>query len=131
MDAPELVNVRKIALGLPEINERSSHGSPCFFLRDKKPLCYYHQESRGNRRPALWCPAMPGVNREMAETEPERFFEPTPSSSGVFRDWLGVYLDSPVDHEVDWGEVTEILNTAYRKIAPKSLLISANLYIAP
>ena len=121
MDAPELVNVRKIALGLPEINERSSHGSPCFFLRDKKPLCYYHEKSRGSGRPALWCPTMPGVNREMAESEPERFFEPTPSSSGVFRDWLGVYLDAPVDHEVDWVEIAVILKAAYRKIAPKAL----------
>jgi hypothetical protein len=33
----ELARVRKIALGLPEVNERVSHGEPCFFVRDKRP----------------------------------------------------------------------------------------------
>ena len=35
----ELERVRKIALALPEVNERVSHGEPCFFVRDKRPLC--------------------------------------------------------------------------------------------
>jgi hypothetical protein len=38
----QLDRVRKIALALPEVNERLSHGEPCFFVRDKRPLCYFH-----------------------------------------------------------------------------------------
>ena len=59
----------------------------------------------------------------MAESEPERFFEPTPSASGVFRDWLGVYLDALADHEVDWTEIAVILDRAFRHVAPKRLIV--------
>jgi len=34
----ELDEVRKIALALPEVNERLSHGALCFFIQDRRPL---------------------------------------------------------------------------------------------
>lgn len=122
----ELDRLREVALALPEINERISHGSPCFFIRDRKPLCYFHGRDGSDGRVSLWCPAPPGVAREMAETEPERFYKPTPSASGVFGDWLGMYLDT-VDGDsnqpsVDWDEVGAVLETAFRHVAPKGLL---------
>src|SRR2546427_4597116 len=76
--------VRKIALALPGVNERLSHGAPCFFIQDKRPLCYYHDAHRGDGRIPLWCPAPPGVPEERVGAEPERFFEPAPSASGRF-----------------------------------------------
>ncbi|MFT5531404.1 MAG: hypothetical protein ACI91O_001428 [Candidatus Poriferisodalaceae bacterium] len=42
MDSAELKKVRKIALRLPEVTERFSHGAPSFLLRDKRPICYFH-----------------------------------------------------------------------------------------
>jgi hypothetical protein len=42
MDSAELKKVRKIALRLPDVTERFSHGEPSFFLRDKRPICYCH-----------------------------------------------------------------------------------------
>jgi hypothetical protein len=118
----ELERVRKIALALPEVNERVSHGEPCFFVRDKRPLCYFHKNHNGDGRISLWCPVPDGVQEEMVSTEPERFFAPPTSASGVFGGWLGVYLDTSGKHKVDWREVSAIVEDAFRHVAPKVLV---------
>jgi hypothetical protein len=55
----ELHRVRQMALALPEVTERLSHGEPCFFVRDKRPLCYFHDDHNGDGRISLWCPLPP------------------------------------------------------------------------
>ena len=42
-----LDRVRRVALALPGVNERTSHGEPCFFVRDNRPLCYFHENHNG------------------------------------------------------------------------------------
>lgn len=113
----------ELALALPEVTAKESHGSPCFFFRHKKPLCYFHPDgSHGDDRPAIWCRAPDGVNDEMSAAEPARFFRPTPSASGVFATWLGMYLDTADNDAVDWDEVDAVLRDSYRQIAPKKLI---------
>ena len=118
----ELDRVRKIALALPEVNERLSHGEPCFFVRDKRPLCYFHDDHNDDGRISLWCPAPPGVQEEMVSAEPLRFFAPPTSASGVFSGWLGVYLDASALNKPDWHEIAAIIEDAYRHVAPKALV---------
>ena len=118
----ELRRVRTIALALPGVSERMSHGEPCFFVEGKRPLCYFHDNHRGDGRVSLWCPAPPGVPAELTASEPRRFFHPTPSASGVFADWLGVFLDADDHDSVDWGEISVIIEEAFRTIAPKRLI---------
>jgi hypothetical protein len=62
------------------------------------------------------------VAEDLAVADPGRFFRPTPSASGVFSDWLGVYLDLTGDDAVDWAEIEAILEEAYRLAAPKRLV---------
>jgi hypothetical protein len=120
---PRLLDqVRAIALALPGVNERLSHGAPCFFVRDSRPLCYYHDHHRGDGRVSLWCPAPPGVPEELASAEPERFFRPLRSASGTFSGWLGVFLDGPGENGTDWSEIAAILEEAYRRVAPRQLI---------
>lgn len=121
MGEHEFERIREIALGLPEVNERFSHGAPCFFFRDKRPICYFHGDHTGDGRVSIWCPAPPGVQEELVESAPERFFRPTPSTSGVFARWVGVYIDAESDGNEDWHEVTAILEDALRLVAPKSI----------
>ena len=116
--------VRAIALALPRVSERISHGEPCFFVEDKRALCYFHDNHNEDGRISLWCAVPPGVQEEMVSADPERFFKPPTSARGVFGNWLGVYLDTiSDDSEADWDEVAAIVRDAYRHVAPKALVI--------
>ncbi len=121
MGRRELDRIRAIALALPAVIERLSHGAPCFFVQDKWALCYYHDHHNDDRR-ALWCPAPPGVQIELVSAEPERFFAPPTSASGTFSGWLGVFLDNSDEMKVDWAEIASIVEDAYRTVAPKRLV---------
>lgn len=109
-----LKGVRDICFNFPEVSERLSHGTPAWFIRDKKTLAMFADDHHGDGRLGIWCPAFPGVQEELVEQEPDRFFRPPyVGPSG----WLGICLD----RDVDWDEVREILADSYRKVAPKTL----------
>jgi hypothetical protein len=118
--ASDLERVRQIALALPEVRERLSHGATCFFVRGR-PICYFH-DHHNDDRVSLWCPAPLGAQEALVGAEPKRFFKPTPSARGTFSDWLGVFLDPSGDAAVDWGEVAEMIEVAFRLVAPVSLV---------
>ena len=122
MSLSKLERVREIALALPEVSERLSHGEPCFFVRHRRPLCYFHDDHHGDGRVTLWCPAPLGAQEELVAIRPDRFFRPQPSASGVFANWVGVFLDRPRLTSSDWDQVSEILRDAYRTVAPGNLV---------
>jgi hypothetical protein len=110
-----LKRTRAICLSMPEVSERLSHGSPAWFIREKRTLAMFVHGHHGDGILGLWCPAFPGVQEEMVTLEPDRFFRPPyVGPSG----WLGVRLDV----DVDWDEVRGILTDSYRKVAPKTLV---------
>ena len=109
-----LERVRRICLALPEVSERLSHGSPSFFIRGKKTLAMFADDHHGDGILGLWCPAFPGVQAEMIDAEPDRFYRPPYVGPAG---WLGIRLD----RDVDWDEVAAILADSYRKVAPKTL----------
>lgn len=117
-----LERLRHVFATLPETTERASAGAPCFYVRTRA-VCRYHRAGfhHEGSRPALWCRSPDGVPEELVAADAERFFRPTPSASGVFAGWLGVYLDDVVGDPVDWDEVRGILVDAYRLSAPKTL----------
>ena len=110
-----LARVREACLALPEATERLSHGSPTWFVRDKTTFVTFVDNHHGDGRLAIWCAAPPGVQGAVVAEEPARFFVPPYVGH---RGWLGVRLDV----EVDWDEVSEIVEDAYRQVAPKKLL---------
>ena len=110
-----LERVRSICLSLPETTERLSHGSPTFFVRNKKVFVMFLDDHHGDGRLALWYAAPPGVQATMVEQEPTRFFVP-PYVGG--RGWLGLRLDI----DPDWDEVSGVAEDAYRLMAPKRLV---------
>ena len=122
MGENELRRVRELALALPEVSERLSHGAPCFFVRGKRPLCYFHSDDFDDRgRVSVMCPALAGVAEVLASVRPGRFYRPTSSATGIFRDWLGMFLDETDADRVDWDEVAAFVEDAYRLTAPKRL----------
>lgn len=110
-----LAHVREACMALPEVSERPSHGSPAWFVREKKTIAMFVDDHHGDGHLGIWCAAPPGVQEVLVETEPERFFRPPYVGH---RGWIGV--DLAVDP--DWDEIRAILVDAYRCVAPKTLL---------
>jgi hypothetical protein len=109
-----LDRLRALCLGLHETTERLSHGEPSWFVRDRKQfltLADHHHDDRL----AFWCAAPPGAQEELVAADPAHYFRP-PYVGG--RGWIGVYLDVPVD----WDEISDVVEDAYRTVAPKRLV---------
>jgi len=119
-----LERLRELCLALPETSERLSHGSPTFFVRDKRPFVMVLTDHHGDGRFALWCAAADGMQAMLVEADPERFFVPTYVGH---RGWLGVRLDLTLD----WDEIAGIVEDAYAEVAPPKLLEAARVDAAP
>jgi hypothetical protein len=109
-----VAEVRRICLSFPEVSERLSHGAPTFFVRGKKTIATVWDNHHGDNRMGLICAAPPGVQAQLVDEEPDRFYVPAYVGH---RGWIGVRLD----RNVDWTEIREILADAYRCVAPKTL----------
>jgi hypothetical protein len=110
-----LDQVREVALALPEVSERLSHGAPTFFIREKKTFVMFLDDHHGDDRLALWCSAPVGVQAEVVESDPARFFIPPYVGH---RGWIGYRLD--IEPERD--ELAGIVTDAFRNVAPKTLV---------
>jgi hypothetical protein len=106
--------VRRICLALPGATERTSHGAPAFFA-GRQFVALWPDGHHGDPLPHLWCAAPPGVQEGCTAADPRRFFRP-PYVGG--RGWLGVRLDG----RVDWHEVEDLCEQAFRTVAPARLL---------
>jgi len=111
----ELARVRTICASLPEVTERPSHGSPAWFVRDKKTVAMFVDDHHGDGILGIWCAAPPGVQEQMIDEDPDVFFRP-PYVGG--RGWIGVRLSRTVTN----GELRAILEDAFRVVAPKTLV---------
>lgn len=107
---PEQVTerVRQLCLALPGTTEKLSHGAESFFA-GKQFAAVRARGHHRDERPQLWCPAPPGVQQELIDDEPDRFFAP-PYVGG--RGWIGIVLDD----DTDWEEVAAILAEAHRHV---------------
>ena len=113
MSDEELQRLRRICLAFPETTERLSHGEPTWFVRDKKTFVMFADHHHDDRL-AFWCAAPPGIQQALVGGHPRRFFVPPYVGH---RGWLGVYLDVAID----WDEITDIVEDAYRTVAPRRL----------
>ena len=118
MTADLAEHMRTICLSLPEVTERPSHGAPTWFVRGKSAfVTLWADGHHENQFPHLWCAAAPGAQDELTASAPDRFFRP-PYVGG--RGWIGVRLDAPPP--VDWTEIAEVCEDAYRAVAPAGLI---------
>ena len=66
-------------------------------------------------RPTLWFKAAPGVQAELVDQEPDRFFVPPYVGP---RGWVGLRLDV----DLDWDEVAGVAEQSWRITAPRRLV---------
>jgi len=107
--------LRAICLALPEVTERPSHGAPTWFVRGKAAfVTLWATGHHDHAFPHLWCAAPTGAQHELLTAEPGRFFRPPYVGH---RGWIGVRLD----RDLDWAEIAELCQDAYRAVAPARL----------
>jgi hypothetical protein len=111
-----LARIRDLCRALPEVTERPSHGTPAFFVRDRAAFVYAWVGGHHDHTfPHLWCAAPPGAQESLVAADADRFFRPPYVGH---RGWIGVRLDG----RVDWDEVAELCEDAYRTVAPARLV---------
>lgn len=107
--------IRPIALALPGVVERLSHGSPTFFNgegRRGRTFASVHDEREwGEGRLCLWAAGPRELQEALVSGAPERFFVPPYVGH---RGWVGLRLDLP---EVDWDEVAGVIEDAHAYVA--------------
>ncbi|QYK53479.1 MAG: MmcQ/YjbR family DNA-binding protein [Fimbriimonadaceae bacterium] len=121
-----LNRIREICLALPDVNERPSHGEPCWFYKNKRVVCMFDDHHHGAERTAVWVPAPPGVAAGLVsgETSPpnplsietergSRYF--IPPYVGV-KGWVGVRVDLP---DTDWDELAGLIGQAWEMVSSK------------
>ncbi|NLU82496.1 MmcQ/YjbR family DNA-binding protein [Rhodococcus sp. HNM0569] len=127
-----LSRVRALCLALPEATERVSHGEPAWFVR-RAPQFAMFANRHHDDRVALWAAAPDGARDRWLSIGPDRFFVPPYVGT---RGWIGVYLDvpqfslagsgtvvgDPVAGDAAWEDLAEIVEDAYRAVAPATLL---------
>jgi predicted DNA-binding protein (MmcQ/YjbR family) len=110
VSAPEnLERMRKIALALPEATEELTWGTDINFRVRKKIFCFPGSgESLTVKADRDELPAL---------VEDARF---SPAPYLARGGWVRMDLTVP-GHELDWNEISELIRTSYRLIAPKRL----------
>ena len=103
--------LRPIALALPGVVERPSHGSPTFFTaegRKGRTFASVHDEREWfEGRLCLWAACEEPERDALIEDAPDRFFVPPYVGH---RGWLGLRLDLD---PVDWDEVAGVIEDAH------------------
>ena len=105
---------RAICLGFPKSTERLTHGAPGFFV-GRQFVMLWPSGHHDHDFPHLWCAAPAGAQEALVSSSPDRFFRPPYVGH---RGWVGVRLDG----DVDWAEVGELCEDAYRCIASPKLV---------
>ncbi len=104
-----LERLRAIRDTLPDTSERTSHGAPSFFYREKRCFLMFMDDHHGDGRRAIWCAAPDGAQELLVASDPEKFFRPPYVGH---RGWLGVMLHG----KVDWDEIAGIVEDAYATV---------------
>jgi hypothetical protein len=100
------------------VNQRLSHGEPCFFVRDKRPVCYYHDDHNGDGR-ITRCGALPllACKRNWSATNPNDSSSRQCQRRGHSRSGWGCSSTRQVRTRLDWDEIAAILEDAFRNVA--------------
>jgi predicted DNA-binding protein (MmcQ/YjbR family) len=97
--------LRTLCPAFPDVEERSSHGEPSWFIRGSRQFAMFANRHHDDRV-AFWCDAPSGALETLVSGAAARFFlRPYVGHRG----WLGVHLDVPLD----WSEIAAIVRDAH------------------
>jgi len=104
-----LQRVRAACTALPEVTERLSHGTPTWFVRDRRSFAMFWDDHHGDGRLCLWLAAPPDVRATLVEANPQAYFVPPYVGH---RGWVGVRLD----RDLPWSAVEYAIADAHRVV---------------
>lgn len=107
--------VRDLAMALPEADEVTSHGMPCFGIVKGKKFAYFTEDHHGDGKIALLV-KISGVEEQamLIELDEDRYYRPAYFGDG----WVGIRLDLG---DTDWDAIGEWLRKSWLAVAPKKL----------
>jgi formyltetrahydrofolate-dependent phosphoribosylglycinamide formyltransferase len=110
-----IARVRELALALPEADEVTSHGMPCFGVIKGKKFAYLSSDHHGDGKTALLV-KISGLDEQqhLIEQDEARYYRPAYFGDG----WIGIRLDLGA---TDWDAVAEWLARSWRSVAPRRL----------
>ncbi len=110
-----LGRVRERAMALPEADEVTSHGMPCFGIVKGKKFAYFTHDHHGDGKTALLV-KISGADEQaqLIEIDEDRYFRPAYFGDG----WIGIRLDLG---DTDWDAIGEWLRKSWLAVAPKKL----------
>jgi phosphoribosylglycinamide formyltransferase-1 len=115
--SPEFLasEVRTRALALPEADEVTSHGMPCFGVIKGKKFAYVSLNHHGDGRVALLV-KISGIDEQamLIEQDPALYYRPAYFGDG----WIAIRLDLG---NTDWDAIGEWLARSWRSVAPRRL----------
>lgn len=112
--APGLDEVLAVCDALPEVAVTAEGRHTSFTVRGRR-FAWHLVDHHGDGRVSLECKAAAGVNRSMADADPEHWYLPPYTAR---HGWVGVRLDAG---PVDWDRVADLLTDAYLLVAPARL----------
>jgi phosphoribosylglycinamide formyltransferase 1 len=110
-----IADVRTRAMALPEADEVTSHGMPCWGIIKGKKFAYVSNDHHGDGKVALLV-KISGVEEQamLIEQDSERYYRPPYFGDG----WVGIRLDLG---DTDWDHIGEWLGRSWRAVAPPRL----------
>jgi phosphoribosylglycinamide formyltransferase 1 len=116
-----IAQVRERAMALPEADEVTSHGMPCFGIIKGKKFAYVSSDHHGDGKVALLV-KISGVEEQsmLIDSDEDRYYRPP-----YFGDnWVGIRLDLG---DTDWDHIGEWLAKSWRAVAPRKLAAMMDL----
>ena len=110
-----VAQVRERAMALPQVNEVTSHGMPCFGIVKGKKFAYVSRDHHGDGKTALLVKISgPDEQQHLIEQDAGRYYRPAYFGDG----WIAIRLDLG---DTDWDAVADWLTRSWRAVAPKRL----------
>lgn len=107
--------VRELAMALPEADEVTSHGMPCFGIVKGKKFAYFTEDHHGDGKIAILVKISGGDEQAaLIELDKDRYYRPAYFGDG----WIGIRLDLG---DTDWDAIGEWLRKSWLSVAPKKL----------
>jgi formyltetrahydrofolate-dependent phosphoribosylglycinamide formyltransferase len=110
-----IAQVRARAMALPQAEETTSHGMPCFGIVKGKKFAWVSADHHGDGKTALLA-RISGQDEQaqLIENDPDRFYRPAYFGA----EWIGIRLDLG---DTDWESIDDWLARSWRAVAPKKL----------